>query len=520
MELCDQYLHECIKIDPTINDYFKFKEYEHLRHIQPNHYSDEYEDKFKKLENKYLKILEKKDCKNTYDKVLERSLKYSKEYFKFKIYYYMPISSQNNFFYNICDEIKGDFYFRIDTKNDIEIYIKRLKKLDEMTNTIIDRFEQGIKKKITMYYKNIDIIIHTFQEILKNESYVFKKNIPLKNKLNDAINEYYVKNLNKLLTFLITDYYPNTSNKIGLCQYKGGKKLYCLLIKDKLMDCATPENIQEFGKIELKRLLKEKNKLVKNDEGKFKKKNYEYKSEKEILKRLEVIRGNLYKNNSKYFHENLKESENYLIKKIPEEIKSVAYYYPSDFNREKKGTFYINTNYIGYDINSLVTLSLHEGMPGHHYQLERLLKDKDIPDYIKYNGCDSYIEGWGLYSENLYDYKKDIEKYHKLRYEILRAARLIIDTGIHYFGWDYEKCKIFITKNTSNKEIHEILRYNSMPGQALTYKMGEQVILFLRDKYLEKDKNGLKDFNELILKQGPIPLDLLISEVKKNIYKL
>jgi len=159
-------------------------------------------------------------------------------------------------------------------------------------------------------------------------------------------------------------------------------------------------------------------------------------------------------------------------------------------------------------------------MPGHHYQLERLLKDKGIPDYIKYNGCGSYIEGWGLYSENLYDYKKDIEKYHKLRYEILRAARLIIDTGIHYFEWDYEKCKKFITKNTSKKEIHEILRYNSMPGQALTYKMGEQVILFLRDKYLEKDKNGLKDFNELILKQGPIPLDLLISEVKKNVYKL
>ena len=154
MELCDQYLHECIKIDPTMNDYFKFKEYEHLRHIQPNFYSDEYEGKFKKLVNKYFKILEKKDCKNTYDKVLERSLKYSIEYYKFKIYYYMPISSQNNFFYNICDEIKGDFYFRIDTKNDIEIYIKRLKKLDEMTNTIIDKFKQGIKNKVTMYYKN------------------------------------------------------------------------------------------------------------------------------------------------------------------------------------------------------------------------------------------------------------------------------------------------------------------------------------------------------------------------------
>ena len=162
MELYDQYLHECIKIDPTINDYFKFKEYEHLRHIQPNHYSDEYEDKFRKLEGKFLKILEKKDCKNTYDKVLERSLKYSIEYYKFKIYYYMPLSSQNNYFYNISSEIQGDFYFRIDTKNDIEIYIKRLKKLDEMTNKSLMNFLPSSASLIP----NIDIIEENMTVIL------------------------------------------------------------------------------------------------------------------------------------------------------------------------------------------------------------------------------------------------------------------------------------------------------------------------------------------------------------------
>ena len=96
---------------------------------------------------------------------------------------------------------------------------------------------------------------------------------------------------------------------------------------------------------------------------------------------------------------------------------------------------YINTNYIEYDINSLVTLSLHEGMPGHHYQLERLLKDKNIPDFIKYNGCESYIEGWGLYSESLYEYDNLIEYYFKLKYELLRSTRLVVDPGIHYYGW-------------------------------------------------------------------------------------
>ena len=89
MELCDEYLHDCIKLDPSINDFLKYKQYENLRHIQRNYYSVEYDKKLEKLSKKYLGILKKKDDKNYYDKILERDLKYEKQYYNFKIYDYI-----------------------------------------------------------------------------------------------------------------------------------------------------------------------------------------------------------------------------------------------------------------------------------------------------------------------------------------------------------------------------------------------------------------------------------------------
>jgi uncharacterized protein (DUF885 family) len=520
MELCDEYLHDCIKLDPSINDFLKYKQYENLRHIQRNYYSVEYDKKLEKLSKKYLGILKKKDDKNYYDKILERDLKYEKQYYNFKIYDYMPLSSNSNFFYVIPEIINNDSYFKLLSKNDIEIFIKRLKKLDIMTDTIITDYKKGIKFKKTMYIKNVDELIKTLENILKNKSYEFKKNVPLKKKLNDTIIKYYVKNVNKLLLFLITEYYPNASDKLGLYQYTGGKDLYRLIVKDITLDIATPENIYEMGLFELKRLLKEKEKLVGKDEKKFIEQNSSGKTRKNILNTLEKIKKELYENNNKYFHNNLKENELYKIKKFAKHNEiGIAYYYPTDFNKIKKGTFYINLNNQAYDINELKVLSLHEGIPGHHYQLERLLNNKKIPDYIKFNSNTCYVEGWGLYSENLYEYEKKIEYYYKLKYEIIRSIRLIIDTGIHYYGWSYEKCYNFMDKYLEKNDIQEITRYISSPGQAISYKIGEKIILFLKDKYLEKYPGKLKDFNELILDIGPCPMDILIERVK-NLIKI
>jgi len=515
MELCDQYLHDYIKLSPTANDFFKFKEYEHLRHIQPNYFSEKYEDKLIDLGKKYLGILKKKEVKTKYDKLLERDLTYDTKYSKFKIFEYMPLNPKSNFFFNIVSTIKGDFYFRMENTNDIKIYIERLKKLDSITETVIEKFRQGIKKKVTMYEKNLKLLVQTFIDILKNKHYEFKKNISGKKLFNEAIDKYYVKNINKILIFLISEYYPHCSKKLGICQYPGGKEYYRSIVKSRTMDCATPENLFELGKFELKKYQTLRKKLVGKNEKSFLKKIKKDYTNKQKMKKLNDLTDILYKNIDNYFHKNLKRSEIYKIKAAPPETNSTAYYYPSDYNREKKGTFYINFKK-DFDFNELLTLSLHEGLPGHHYQMERSIKDKNLPDYLKYFDNDSYIEGWGLYSENLFDYTDKGEYYYSLNYQILRSSRLILDTGIHYYGWSYDNCVEFIKKNISSTKYNEIIRYISIPGQALTYKVGEQTFLFLRDEYLKAYPGKIKDFHELIIELGPLPLDILIQEFKKK----
>ena len=165
----------------------------------------------------------------------------------------------------------------------------------------------------------------------------------------------------------------------------------------------------------------------------------------------------------------------------------------------------------------LLTLSLHEGIPGHHYEIN-YHSQGDFPDYFKLSGYDAYSEGWGLYSETLFDYKDDIKYYFKIEYDIHRTLRLIIDTGIHYYGWDYEKCFSLMRKNLSYSDDNiskELLRYIDLPGQALTYKVGEKTLMYLRYKFLQKGYS-VKDFHKLILDVGPCPLDILVEYFLEN----
>ena len=522
MELCDKYLHECIKIAPSMNDFLKYKKYKHLRHIQKNFFKEDYDKKFNKLFTKYLDLINRKKHLTFYDKILKRGLTYSKRIDRIKFTEFLPLSSLDNFYYNIPSLIQGDMYFNIKTKKDIDDLINRFKIIPDMTETVITRMRKGIQKGITMYKGNLDILIENLQNILKSRSYVFKKNITYKKKFNEIIEKYYVGSVKKLLLFLLSEYYPCASNKLGFCQYPGGKELYKILLKESTFDNATPDNVHKLGLLELKRLIKYRNKFYGKDIKKYKKNNFEYVKKDKVLKILHNYREELYKNMEKYFHDNLDKKNNYLIKTSPPEIDGMsAYYYPTDFNKQKKGTFYINLNKIDFDINEMAVLSVHEGMPGHHYQLEKLLNDDTKPDYIKYFGETAYCEGWALYTENLFNYNHK-ELFHKINYEILRSLRLIVDTGIHYYGWCYEKSFNFMNKYLDDKDLcrKEILRYISSPCQAVTYKIGEKTILHLRNIFLKKYPDKLKDFHEIILDMGPCPLDLLINNFKNKILSI
>ena len=154
---------------------------------------------------------------------------------------------------------------------------------------------------------------------------------------------------------------------------------------------------------------------------------------------------------------------------------------------------------------------MHESNPGHHYQSAYVIESKNIPLFVKIYLSEAYSEGWALYVENLGDYD-NITLFGKYINEMLRAVRLVVDTGIHYYNWSYEKAFNYMKKYLfdSDDQIHtQVLRYIAIPSQALSYKMGEKFFLNLLKEEQQKPNFNIKKFHNKILEHGSIPLFLL-----------
>jgi uncharacterized protein (DUF885 family) len=177
-------------------------------------------------------------------------------------------------------------------------------------------------------------------------------------------------------------------------------------------------------------------------------------------------------------------------------------------------------------------LSLHETVPGHHLQIARSQELEGLPDFRRNAVYTAYVEGWGLYAESLGQemgfYTDPYSKFGQLTYEMWRACRLVIDTGMHAFGWKRRQAIDFMKENTAKTEndiIVEVDRYIVWPGQALAYKIGEIKIKELRAKAQKElgENFNLREFHNALLDDGPLPLDLLerrindwISEQKQK----
>ena len=181
-------------------------------------------------------------------------------------------------------------------------------------------------------------------------------------------------------------------------------------------------------------------------------------------------------------------------------------------------TFFINSlDPKRINKHELAVLSFHEGIPGHHYE-NYLLRKSDKPLYYKISDYTAYSEGWALYCEGLLKPKNNFELFWQLIYNLHRCVRLVLDTGIHYYNWTYERSFQFMKQYLPFDDEYiknEIERYISDPGQAITYKIGELLILELRKEYLKKKRGDYKGFHNLILKIGPCPLHILKQQFSK-----
>jgi len=199
-------------------------------------------------------------------------------------------------------------------------------------------------------------------------------------------------------------------------------------------------------------------------------------------------------------------------------------YVGSPKNSTDPGYYWVNTyNLSSRPLYVIPSLTAHEAVPGHHLQgaLNQELPDH-IPQFRKNLYLSAYGEGWGLYTEYLAEemgiYETPYEHFGKLTYEMWRACRLVVDTGIHAFGWSRDQAVAFMASNTalSLHEVNtEIDRYISWPGQALSYKIGEIKIRELREKAMKElgSDFDIREFHEEILKRGTLTLPLLENQI-------
>jgi uncharacterized protein (DUF885 family) len=216
----------------------------------------------------------------------------------------------------------------------------------------------------------------------------------------------------------------------------------------------------------------------------------------------------------------------YGIKPVPDYLApqtTTAYYWEGAGDGSRAGCYFVNT----FDLPSrplyeLEALSLHEAVPGHHLQIALQQELADLPEFRRFEGFTAFVEGWGLYAERLGlevgFYTDPYSDYGRLTYEMWRACRLVVDTGMHAFGWTRERAVAFMLENTALTELNvrnEVDRYITWPGQALAYKMGELKIRELRRKAEERlgGRFDLRSFHDAVLLDGAIPLDVLEAKI-------
>ena len=339
----------------------------------------------------------------------------------------------------------------------------------------------------------------------------------------------------RLHKFLVERYIPNCRESIACGALPNGKAWYQHRIYSSTTTDLTPQQIHAIGLSEVKRIRAEMEK-IKTQTG-FKGSLAEFFKFLRTDKQFYYERGTQllagYRDISKRADPELIKlfgnlpRQPYGIRPVPSYIErsvTTAYYQPGSTTAARPGYFYANTYNLAVRPKwEMEALTLHEAVPGHHLQLAIADELTGLPTFRKYARYTAYVEGWALYAESLGTemgfYKDPYSKFGQLTYEMWRAIRLVVDTGMHALGWSRQRAIDYFKTNAGKTEhdiIVEVDRYIVWPGQALAYKMGELKIKELRSR-AEKtlgDKFDIRSFHDELLRHGAIPLGILETQVE------
>ncbi|MFC0154094.1 DUF885 family protein [Xanthomonas dyei] len=331
----------------------------------------------------------------------------------------------------------------------------------------------------------------------------------------------------KLLTFFRTDYMPKARTTLAAEALPDGKAFYRQQIREYTTLELTPEQIHQIGLDEVARIQTQMNAIIQQVgfKGSFAQflsflrtdPQFYAKTPQELLDRAAWISKRVDGQVGKFI--GTLPRGRFTIKPVPADI---APFWTA--GRGGATTYWVNTyNLPSRPLYNLPALTLHESSPGHSLQGSLALEQGEQPAFRRENYISAYGEGWALYTEKLGQemgiYETPYEEFGRLTYEMWRACRLVIDTGVHHDGWTREQALAYLRDRTALSE-HEVTtevdRYISWPGQALSYKLGEITIVKLRAEAEQElgERFDIKAFHDVVLKQGSVTLPVLEQQVR------
>jgi uncharacterized protein (DUF885 family) len=488
-----------------------------------------------------------------YSQLLEASqegLKFGDDPFPFRFVVphslWMPINQMEGVQQGAADALENTPHHNV---AEYEIILLRMKALPAYVDQQTDLLKVGLKRgytppKITLrdLPKQIADLIPAdpMASALLQPFTEFPSSISEadRTRLTDQAKQIYTSSLapafQRLHDYVANTYLPACRDNIAAISLPDGNAAYTFHVRWQTTTNLTPAQIHEIGLSEVKRIRAEMDKVIAsvNFKGSFhdfteflrNDPRFYYDKPDDLVNGYRVIAKRI---DPELAHEFGKLPRlPYGVCPIPDfkaPSQTTAYYQPGSPAVGRPGCYFVNT----YNLHArpkweMEALSLHEAVPGHHLQLSLAQEMENVPEFRKHVGYSAFVEGWALYSESLGEelglLKDPYSKFGQLTYEMWRAVRLVVDTGMHSMGWTREQAIQFFKDNTGKTDQDitvEVDRYIVWPGQALAYKLGQLKIRELRTEAERKQGSAfnVRTFHDAVLESGSIPLDVLESHI-------